>query len=219
MKLQFLLQQIQVDKQNALLEVKNFNAGESIEIMQDGFSNDFLLPDKASIWQEKIALSPTLKYYTQAEGVANQQVSLTKTKALPDLTVGYNYQGFSSDNVSGLYAGVSLPIWGNKLRKSAAQSNYIFSKSNSAAKAQTIKSEFDVQFNKHQSLLKVYNQYSGALEALNSENLLLKAYQLGEIAFSEYYIELEFYYNAYDALLDMELQLHLLKTQILNHQL
>ncbi|MFT5513669.1 MAG: cobalt-zinc-cadmium efflux system outer membrane protein, partial [Bacteroidia bacterium] len=71
----------------------------------------------------------------------------------------------------------------------------------------------------YQSLLTMYNEYNTTLQVLNSEGLLLKAYQLGDISFSEYYVELEFYYSALDALLDMEKQLHLIKVQLLAHQL
>jgi cobalt-zinc-cadmium efflux system outer membrane protein len=218
-KLQFRLQQIQAEKQGSLIILINLNGGDSIQIAQLDFEKDFLLPNKDSIWEEKLAFSPAIKIYAQAEKVANQQINLSKMKSLPDLTVGYNYQGFLGDNVSGSYAGVSIPIWGNKLRKNAAQANFSYSTSNTTIQTQALKSEFESQFNKYNTLLKMYDEYNSTLQALNSEELLLKAYQLGEISFSEYFIELEFYHNAYDALLEMEKELHLTISDILNHKL
>lgn len=219
MKRQFGLHQLQTEKQRKILVLENLNAGDSIEITQADFENNFLLGNRDSIWKEKIASSPRIKLYTQAESVANQQINLTKMKKLPDLTLGYNYQGFSVDNISGIYAGLSIPLWGNKLRKNAAQANLSYSKTNTAAQVQAIKSEFEKQFIKYQTLLKAYNEYNKTLQTLNSENLLLKSYQSGEISFSQYYIELEFYYSAYNAFLEMEKQLHLTKTQILIHKI
>ncbi|MFT7592651.1 MAG: cobalt-zinc-cadmium efflux system outer membrane protein [bacterium] len=219
LNLQFKLEHNKLDRQTSLNVLQNLNGGDSIDITQTDYESTFMLPNEDSIWQEKIILSPTIQFHIQSENVSYQQVNLAKAKALPDLTVGYNYQGFTTDNVSGFYAGLSLPIWGNRLRSRAAQSNLSYSKSNTIVQVQTIKSDFKSLFYKYQSLLTMYNEYNTTLQVLNSEGLLLKAYQLGDISFSEYYVELEFYYSALDALLDMEKQLHLIKVQLLAHQL
>jgi outer membrane protein TolC len=219
LKRQFLLQQIEASKQGALTILKNLNGGIAIEVTLSDFKNDFRIAAKDSVWQEKLNLSPMIKKNKASENEASQNIKLSRMKSLPDLAVGYNYQGFSNDNVSGVYAGVSIPLWGNKLRNSVAKANFTYTQSNSVVQIQTLSSEFELMIIKHQALLKVYNEYSSSLETLNSEKLLLKAYQTGEISFSEYYVELEFYHNAKDTLLDMEKQLHLIKAQLLNHKL
>jgi hypothetical protein len=114
---------------------------------------------------------------------------------------------------------VSIPIWGNRVRKNAAQANYMHAQSSTGTTTLSLRSEFDTQYNIYQTVLERYNEYSKTLKVLNSEDLLAKAYSKGQISFSEYYIELAFYYEAYDAMLDMEKQLHLIKTQLLKHKL
>jgi hypothetical protein len=54
---------------------------------------------------------------------------------------------------------------------------------------------------------------------LESEDLLFKAYMLGEYSFMDYYVELQFYRNASDKMLQMEKELQLLQAQLLKHQL
>ena len=54
---------------------------------------------------------------------------------------------------------------------------------------------------------------------LESENLLFKAYILGEYSFMDYYVELQFYRNASDKMFQMEKELQLLQAQLLKHQL
>jgi|TARA_B110000914_G_scaffold192849_1_gene180146 hypothetical protein len=54
---------------------------------------------------------------------------------------------------------------------------------------------------------------------LNSEQLPFIANMLGEYSFMDYYLELQFYRNASDKMLQMEKQLQLLQTELLKHQL
>ncbi|PCJ63867.1 MAG: transporter [Bacteroidetes bacterium] len=219
MKMQYNVRQILADKQNALIGLKNLNNGEPIKIGQTNFTRDVLLPSKDSLWNDFMENNSTIKYYNQAEKVAAQKIQVAKQEMLPNLSVGYNYQGFTGDNVSGVYGGVSIPIWGNRVRKNAAQSNFIYAQSNTSTTTQSVKGVFETQYNNYQTLVERYNEYTKTLKALNSEYLLYKAYTKGEISFSEYFIELEFYHLAYDAMLDMEKQLQLLKSQLLKHKL
>jgi hypothetical protein len=78
---------------------------------------------------------------------------------------------------------------------------------------------FEKQFNDYQILLAKFNDYQSTLSGLNSDKLLLQAYQLGEISFMEYYIELQFYRQAYDAMLEMENQLYQLQADLQKHKL
>ena len=68
-------------------------------------------------------------------------------------------------------------------------------------------------------MLLKYTEYQNTLSALSSDELLLKAYEKGELSFMEYYIELDFYHKAYDTMLEMEGQLQQRKSELLKHQL
>ena len=68
-------------------------------------------------------------------------------------------------------------------------------------------------------MLKKYNEYQTTMGNLESEDLLFKAYMLGEYSFMDYYVELQFYRNASDKMLQMEKELQLLQAQLLKHQL
>jgi len=78
---------------------------------------------------------------------------------------------------------------------------------------------FQNQYNEYQILFDKFNEYESTLEGLNSDSLLLEAYELGEIGFMTYYTELQFYRQAVDTMLEMEKQLNQIKIEILKHQL
>jgi hypothetical protein len=64
-----------------------------------------------------------------------------------------------------------------------------------------------------------YNEYQITMSNLDSEKILFKAYILGEFSFMDYYVELQFYRNASDKMLQMEKELQLLQARLLKHQL
>jgi hypothetical protein len=68
-------------------------------------------------------------------------------------------------------------------------------------------------------LYKKHNEYQETVANLNSEDLLFKAYTLGEFSFLDYYMEVQFYRNATNEMLQMEKQIQLLQAQLLIHQL
>ena len=68
-------------------------------------------------------------------------------------------------------------------------------------------------------MLSKFQEYETTLSGLNSDELLLQAYQLGDLSFLEYYMELQFYRQAYDAMLDMQYRLYISQNQLLKHQL
>jgi cobalt-zinc-cadmium efflux system outer membrane protein len=216
---QVKVQQIESDQRNLLLLLKNLNGGKELAFDQDHYLNVLKLESKESLWQTKLTTDPSLIRLKQQENIAARQLKLSKNKALPNLTAGYNSQGVSGERFSGVYGGLSIPLWSNRNKVKAAQSNLEFQESYSVSRTMEQYASFEKQFNDYQILLATFNDYQSTLSGLNSDGLLLQAYQLGEISFMEYYIELQFYRQAYDAMLEMENQLYQLQADLQKHRL
>lgn len=216
---QFRIEQIETDKRNLLLLLQNLNGGTEITFDQQEFTGELDLAALDSIWQDKQLTDPSYKILKQQEEVARQQIKLSKSRALPNLTAGFNYQGVSGSNYSGIFGGVSIPLWSNRNKVKAAEFKFEYQQAFSDVQFSAGFADFQKMYHNYQSLLGKYQEYQGTLSGLNSESLLLEAYELGEISFLEYYMELQFYRQAYDSMLEMELQLNRLKAEILKHQL
>ena len=219
MQEKFKVEQIETNQENILLRLQNLNAGMEVFFDQFGFLDNLQLPPLDSIWQDKQLADPALQILKQQEEVALQKIELAKKKRLPDLTAGLNHQGVVGSNHFGIFGGVTIPLWSNKHNVEAAEARYQYQQINSSVKSMAAYSELQTQYNEYQILLSKFREYQSTLDGLNSENLLLEAYNLGKIPFIEYYMELKFYRKAYDAMLEMENQLHQLKSEILKHQL
>jgi cobalt-zinc-cadmium efflux system outer membrane protein len=213
------VEQIESNIQIQMSKLKTLNGGVPI----DGISSAIVLPVKIesieNLWQEKFTKDPLLLELKANEAASLQKIKLEKSKALPNLSLGYNYQGVNGSNYSGFYGGVSIPIWNSKNKVKAAEINYVYQQSKTQVIASSLNSQFQESFKRYELILEKFNEYQTIMGNLNSEQLLFKAYMLGEYSFMDYYIELQFYRNALDKMLEMEKELQLLQAILLKHEL
>ncbi|CAM4015187.1 TolC family protein [Gillisia hiemivivida] len=216
---QFVVQQIDSDIQILMSKLKTLNGGNPIDGISSQLVLSFEIRTMENLWQGKLSNEPRLQELKAIEAASIQKVKLEKNKVLPNLALGYNYQGFSGNNNSGFYGGISIPLWNSKNKVKAAEANYEYQQSNTEVITTSLYAQFQEIYNRYELMLEKYNEYQFAMGNLNSEQLLLKAYMLGEYSFMDYYVELQFYRNASDKMLKMERELQLLQAQLLKHQL
>ena len=219
MQEQFKVSKIEVEKKNILLLLRNLNGENPMDFTATNYTTPLSIMPIYSVWSKKMELDPTLNLLQQEEELALQKIRFNKQKSLPNLTAGFNYQGVSGSNYSGIYGGISIPLWSNKNKVKAAKANYNFQQLNTHSETLKVYAEFEKQYNGYQILLSEFQEYQATLNGLNSDALLLKTYELGEISFMEYYLELKFYQEAVNAMVEMERQVHQQKAEILKHQL
>lgn len=216
---QFVVEQIESDIQILMSKLNTLNGDKPL----DGLSTETIISTEVesieNLWQEKLANDPTLKELNANENASFQKVKLEKNKILPNVALGYNYQGVNGNNYSGFYGGLSIPLWSSKNKVKAAQANYEYQQSNTQVATAILYSQFQETFSRYQLMRSKFNEYQSTIGNLESEDLLFKAYILGEFSFMDYYVELQFYRNASDKMLQMEKELQLLQAQLLKHQL
>lgn len=219
LKEQFKLSNIENDISEVLLLLKSLNGGKEISLIPMSYMVDLELMDLESIVEEKSLVSPNSLLLKKMESVAQQEVKLSRNMGLPNLTLGVNYQGISGESYAGLYGGLSLPLWNNKNKVKAAKTNYTYQQELSNSEKNKNYRFIEEQFNEYQNSLTKYNEYREAFDGLNSTSLLLKSYEMGQISFMEYYMEIKFYEEAEDEMLQIEYQLNQLKAKIFKYKL
>ncbi|WP_417859530.1 TolC family protein [Xanthomarina gelatinilytica] len=216
---QFVVEQLEAEIQNQITVLQTLNGEQSLELDNLQLKIPFELQTMETLWSDKLASDPKLLELQANEASALQNVTLEKNKILPNLALGYNYQGVNGNNYSGVYGGLSIPLWSSKNKIKAAQANYEYQQSSSQVVKQLLYAELQQEYNQYQLLFDKYTEYQNTIESLNSEDLLFKAYNLGEYSFLEYYMEVQFYRDATDKMLQMEKELQLLQAQLLIHKL
>ena len=216
---QFVVEEIESDIQILLSRLNTLNGGKAIDGIKIGIAVPIEVGAVESLWQEKLTNDPVLQGLKAAEKASLQKVKLKKNMVLPNVALGYNYQGVSGSSFSGFYGGLSIPLWNSKNKVKAAEADYEYQQSNTQVITASLYARFQETYNRYRLMLEKYNEYQTTMNDLNSEQLLFKAYMLGEYSFMDYYVELRFYRDATDKMLQMQKQLQLLQAQLLIHQL
>lgn len=211
--------QIDNDITAVLLLLKNLNGGIEVTTVSTGFTDSLGVPSLDSIIMDRERLDPNLLLLRMKEEIAEQQIKLNKSHNLPNLTAGYNYQGVAGNNYSGVYGGISIPIWSNRHKIEEAKVNFVYQKGETISLEGVKNTLIQNQHNEYNNLLKNYHEYQDAMTNLNNSELLLKSYELGQITFITYYNELQFYAQAQDIMLEIEYQLHQLKAELFKYKL
>ncbi|NND77001.1 MAG: TolC family protein [Flavobacteriales bacterium] len=219
MQVQFNVQRLDNEKDGFRLSLRDLNGGMELTLQTNEYEGELTLPEQEVLWQEVLAKDPILRQLEQGQAISAQGVKVAKSQGLPDLTAGYNYQGIAGSNYSGVYAGLSIPLWSNRHKVKAALSDLAFQEAFSSAETVQAQMAFEKRYRSYELLSAEYEQYTRTLDGLNSEALLLQAYELGEISFLEYHMELQFYRQAIDAMLQREKEMHQLKADLQRHLL
>lgn len=216
---QYRAEQLGQERRNLLLSLSSLNGGKPVAESPIEFDTSPALEALDSLWQQKLVSDPLLKVLQQEEIIAQQQIRLVRQQSLPNLTIGVNRQGVQQAYYSGLYGGASIPLWSNRHKVQAAKAQYQQQQQFTEARLLAYRTAFEKQYSNYLLQQRTFQEYQNTLSTLNSDALLLQAYELGEISFMEYYIELQFYRQAQNTLLEMEKELHQQKAVLLQHQL
>ncbi len=215
----FEMDQIEIRIKNTLLDLQKLNGGNPVQTDRYRFFQDPEVAEIQTLWEEKLSAGTEIQMLKAQESLAEQQMTLEKNKILPDLIIGYNYQGVNSSNYSGFLGGLSIPLWNSNNKVKAAKVNLEYAQANSGAETAELYTVFQENYRQYQLLKRKYEEYQETFKDLNSEELLFKAYELGELSFLDYYREVEFHRQAYNRMLEMQKELFQLKAELLKHQL
>ena len=198
------MNRIEIERTSLLSELRALNGGVEIAFTATAIENE-PLPDNFDDWYAVAETkNPVLQYVRGKIEITQQQVGLNKALGLPKFTAGYMSEKVVGERFQGVTVGVSVPLWENK--------NMV-----KQAKAQVRATEITLEDTEIQFYNRLQNlfiktsglrenalKYRNALSLYGNENLLNKALDSGEISILNYLLEIEYYYDAMDKVLEAE---------------
>ncbi|MDR2805126.1 MAG: TolC family protein [Dysgonamonadaceae bacterium] len=195
---------IEAEQTALLLELRQMNGGRAI-VLTDTVYPVQSLPDDFADWYAGVETRhPALQYAGGQIEIGRQQVKLNRALGLPGFSAGYMSEKVAGEQFQGITLGISIPLWENKNRVKQA-------------KAQVRAAESALNDNKKQVFNHLQNLYLKAaarrenaqklrasLSENNNEPLLKKALDSGEISLLSYLTEIEYYYDAFNKMLEAE---------------
>ncbi len=186
-----------VSERDALsVSLVKMNGGKAITFTQ-GRYNIQLLPVDFEAWYTQMEVqNPMLKHAENQVLADRQRVKLNQNQWLPKLSAGYMNETVVGESYQGLKVGISLPLWNN--RNKVKQSKAQVTASGIALENTKIEfyNELKMLYKQSVTLQQNAEKLNKTLDQYNSEALLEKALNAGEISLLEYLIEIEFYQDA-----------------------
>jgi len=144
---------------------------------------------------------------------------VSKALKLPRMEVGYHYQGILGQTYNGMHAGVAIPLWERRHTVEAQQAAILVAST-------SLDGHHSAHIYKTRSLYQQFLSLQASraeldtlVNGLDAEQLLTKALNYGEISVITFLMELGYYDDAHDQLLEMEYKQQGLVSELLQHRL
>ncbi len=181
---------------NLMANLKTMNGGKDIDFQYEDYAL-VVLPEDFDEWYSDVEQSnPVFEQMRQQINLDKQNVKLKKSEWIPSITIGYGAEIGHDEREHGPSIGLSLPLWHNKGSVKSA-------KMKAEATETLLMNEKAVTYNylsslfaKVKSLQENIGTLTTSLQEFDSQALLLKAFEKGEMNLIDYVMEVEYYQNA-----------------------
>jgi cobalt-zinc-cadmium resistance protein CzcA len=183
---------------NLMATLKTMNGGNDIDFQYEDYAV-VTLPENLDEWYANVeAVNPVFEQMRQQLAIDQQNVKLSKAQWFPKFSVGYGAEMAQGHNEGehGPSLGLVLPLWHNKGTVKSA-------KLHAEAAETLLMNEKAVTYNYLRSLYAKAKALQGnigtlavSLQDFDSQALLLKAFENGELNLIDYVTETEYYQNA-----------------------
>jgi outer membrane protein TolC len=200
-------------------KLTGLNSGQPISLADTVFASLPAIPDFETLVSLVEATDPRLKVLGQQLTIEEERVGLSRALALPKLQGGYRYQGILGQTYQGIHLGVSVPLWERRNTVKTQQAFSQYAQAKLEAERVAHRQEVKQFYEEYQVLQAALQDYQALLGKADNLRLLEKALRFGEISAVEYFMELSFYYDAYDKYLQLEVESQQAAAQLLKYSL
>ncbi len=195
------------------------NGGNAVEFTDTIYPPVTEIASFESLEKEIEATDPMRQTLEQEINISRKELEVSKALKLPRLEVGYHYQGILGQTYNGVHTGISLPLWEHRNTTQARQAEMAMAGLELQDHVNAHFYEVKELYQRYTTLGVTLEEYRALLTDLNSEALLAKALSLGQISVIEYFMELAYYYGAYDNLLMVEREFQQVMAELLKYRL
>lgn len=210
-----------INYNNLMASLKTMNGGKDIDFQYEDY-DIVVLPDNFDEWYASVEQkNPVFEQMRQQIAIDQQKVKLSKAEWFPKFSIGYGAE-IGKGNEEGEHGpsiGLVLPLWHNKGSVKSA-------KMHAEAAETLLMNEKAVTYNylsslfaKAKALQENVGSLAGTMKELDSQALLLRAFESGEMNIVDYLLEVEYYQNAMIELYSAEYEMNATMIELKSYEL
>lgn len=184
-----------VERQALLNSLKQLNGGMEVAFTSASYENTPLPPDFEDWYKSAEQKNPLLAYVRQQIEVSKHEVKLNKTMGLPSFSAGYTSEITPGQKYRGFTVGISIPLWENKNKVRQAKANVAAAEMKQQESKQYFYNQLQILYMRAAGLQQTAGSYRKSLAELNNTELLIKAFNAGEISLLDFMVEIGLYYD------------------------
>ncbi|MBW6496867.1 MAG: TolC family protein [Bacteroidales bacterium] len=197
-----------VERASLLARLQALNGGIELEVSEKEFPVP-QIPGVFAEWFEEAAPSnPFLLGAAQQIAISRQEERLARAAWLPSFSAGYMVEALPAERFAGFGMGISIPLWENRNTVKYARLHTEAMQQRQTDIETRYFSQLKGMYDQAKSLQELSLNYRSMLQNLDNSGLLLKALEAGQISLIDYMLELGFYYEAVNMMLETDRQLH-----------
>lgn len=120
---------------------------------------------------------------------AEKEIKFQKMNSLPLLEAGYKSEKIMNQQLQGIHAGISIPLWQNKNKVKYAKLQTEWSKVELLQKENSFKTQISALYNEAKALQYNYEQVKLIMEEEAVSESSMQLLESGQISFSEYLVD------------------------------
>lgn len=187
--------------QNSITEL---NGGQAMELTKLSLEEVSIPATFNDLYQRIYQKSIGLKSLQTENDLSESKLKLANHQWLPGFEIGYRQDNEQGTRFSGLHFGLSIPLFENMHKVSKAESEMQLVNLKINSYQNELKLHKQRLFDKLISTQKAITEYKEILGTSNNALLLRKSLEAGNISISEYYLELGYYYEIQDILIELQ---------------
>jgi outer membrane protein, heavy metal efflux system len=198
----------EIMRQALLDKLAGLNGGMQINLADSEFYPVSVSEDFEQWYVQAEERNPVLNWLSQEIEISRKQEKLQKALNLPGFNAGYVSEMLTLEKFRGFAIGVSIPLWENKNTVRYAKAYTSALQSSEQDQKLQFYIHLKAQHAKAVSLNASHQEYKMLLQSIDNTGMLARAWQQGEIGLTNYLLELSYYYQSFDNLMEMELELY-----------
>ncbi|MBE0662771.1 MAG: TolC family protein [Bacteroidales bacterium] len=206
--LQNQAERIEITRQSLQNKLAGLNGGIQIQLADTSFYPISLSEDFEQWYVQAEERNPVLKWLSQEIEINRKQEKLQKALSLPGFNTGYVSEILTLEKFRGFAIGISIPLWENKNTVRYTKAHTSALQGSEHDKKLQFYNQLKAQHAQALSLNASLQEYERLLQSIDNTKLLARAWEQGELSLTNYLLELSYYYQSVDNLLEMELELY-----------
>ena len=207
------LKRLEMEKVNNDAVIGQLNGGVPFKVKDTTFPvSTEVVFDSLLVWYrygpQNMAFQGEVARREQAKDVAFNQ-------KLPKLYAGYYQESILGTQLKGIRAGITIPLWENANAVKSAKAGIAFAQTDAERFWEQQTLQIGQLYEQWSILNKQVIEMQQLLTNSNNDDLLIKALKGGEISITQYYYETDFYFQNQFDLLDLQIDLYLLETELM----